>query len=128
MRIQIVTDEGEVVYSAGKPIAADLTRILEREIVRREVGMAKLLRNHLEASAADTAARETRMAVEFKGELFDLKLEHRAEMDAVKELLEGQKVDVSWWRPFRYERERLFAERIDAVLEELVEMTKRGSG
>jgi hypothetical protein len=127
MKFQIVTDDGELVYSGGAPVSADLTRVLEREIIRRELGMAKILRDHLAAAADDQDLREGRLLEQFKQEHWELALAHANEMDDVAELLEGSKVDVSAWRLVRRRRERIFAERIDGIVKEMLVMTRRGS-
>lgn len=117
----------DLVYSGGKPVTTDLTRILEREIVRREIGMAKLLRDHLEASRADMAEREDRLAAQFRSDLWQAKMDHADVMDDVAELLTAVKVDVSGWRLIRRRRERLFADRVDGVIQEMVKLTTRGN-
>ncbi len=117
---------GEIVYSGGAPVSADVTRVMEREIVRREVGMAKLLRDHLVAAEADQTAREDRLGEQFKSELWNLKLQHADQMDDVADRLEALKVDVAGWRLVRRRRERIFAERIDTVVQDMLAATTKG--
>jgi hypothetical protein len=127
MRFQIVTDDGEIVYSGGKPITADVTRILESEIRRHDIQWAKLLRDFIEESQATHLEVEERLVEQFKSEHFDLTMQHASQLDDIEALLHGTKVDVSGWRLLAKRRERIFAERIDGVVAEMVKATTKGS-
>ncbi len=111
----------ELVWAGGKPTAADLTPVLEREIARRELSLAKVFRAHLAEVAEDFALRETRMTEDL---LATLKHERWLLQTELESLLTDAKImDVPRWRLARHRRERLFAERIDGIVAELIERT-----
>ncbi len=124
MRIEIRSSGGEECPVCGttapvmvqnQAAARDLTRELEREILRRELAVMKMLRVHLD---------RTDEAVE--NEMFMLIEQHRLEFNRVKERLEASKVDVAGWRLARRRREKLFAARIDRLITELFDSTRMG--
>ena len=121
----------DLVYAGGKPLTADLTFAMEREIVKRELAVARLARDHIRQVQDDMTTREEKLAEAFAQETESAKAwlveEHRRQVEDVAETLERAKVDVSWWRLARRRRERIFAERIDAIVSELPLATKQGS-
>lgn len=107
----------ELIHSNGQPLARDLTRVLETEILRREVGVMRMLRDHLTAAETDHAS-------ELKDLQYELTRQHTDLLGSVRGRL---KVDVSKWHALRRRRELAFAARVEAVFGELVDATKHGT-
>lgn len=119
-----VCNAGELIHANGKPLIGDLTRIFEREILRREIGVQRMLRDHINQADKDHADE---LSAEVSRTHFELTQQHNAALDEVKTRLEETKVDVPKWRAARRKRERIFAERIDSVVADLLDGTRYGS-
>lgn len=98
-------------------LQVDLAPILETEMVRREVRLAQVFRDHLaqveRGYAADLIGREQSALLE-RGVLV-------SEMNAI---LGDMNIDVNPWRVFKAHREKRFRVRVQKALGELYELTQ----
>lgn len=102
-----------LVVTGGREIAADLAPILEREIVRREIAVTRMLLRVFEEHAEATAAEYAENVADVARQFTDVQNRTVASLTTT---LDAAKERPSRWHPFRRRRERLFAERIDGAL------------
>lgn len=114
----------ELVYSGTKPLAVELVAVFEREMVRREIALARVMRDHLAVVAAEYAVRETEMANQMRHEAWLAEREHEALLDEIVATVVASPLDVPNWRKLRRRRSGIFADRILAEILALVEATK----
>ena len=107
----------ELLHVDEKPLATDLSHALEVEMLRREIRLAQVFRDHLaetERGYADSLVNQQQKAL----------LEHGVLLSEMTALLEGMKLDVTAWRVFKHHREKRFKQRVDAAIAELREQTR----
>lgn len=118
----------ELYWTGGKPVAADLVRVMEREMIRRELGLAKVMREHLEKASEDAARRERsigeELARQVAAERWQLEQAHAEEIALIKERVGDLAEEVAGWQIMRRRRMRKFALQVEGIIDELVERTK----
>lgn len=125
----------ELVKTADGPVAADLHGVFEREILRREIGLARVLKDHLAAATAELNGREQEMTARLDKTLADerwqLRQDHHALIGDLERILTDTQVandqaraDIPKWRVMRRRREGIFAARLNETVDELLDRTK----
>lgn len=99
----------DLVHTQGLPLIEDVSEQFEREFVRRELGLARVFRDHLADLTAETMQRET---------------EREQALQEVRRLLQGLQADVAGWRRWHRRREQEFAARIGAAVDGLLDRSR----
>ncbi len=85
----------DIIHADERPLTLDLDDLIEIELLRREVRLARIFSDERERLGAELEA-----------------------------ILTGMEVDVNPWRLFKAHRERRFKRRVEAALAELYDLTR----
>lgn len=107
----------DLLHVDHEPLNLELTQFLEVEMLRREVRLAQVFKEHLETVERDYAER---MVNQSQAAL----LERGVLLSEFNTILAGMNIETSPWRVFKTHREKRFRERIETAVNELRELTK----
>ncbi len=107
----------DLIYANEEPLTADLAHLLEVEMLKREVRLARVFSDHLAEVERDYA--ESLVARDW--EAHD---ERAALISDLEGILTGMTIEVNPWRAFKAHREKKFRERVEAALAELYDLTR----
>lgn len=119
----------ELIWTGNRPLSTDLTAVFEREMIRRELTLAKVVKEHLETVASEYADREQFMAAELNRQVWELETRYEDLIAEIEQMVLASELTVARWRLLRRRRTRIFSERIAAAINDLVAQTVlEGSG
>lgn len=119
----------DLIWTGNRPLSTDLTAVFEREMVRRELSLARVVQEHLKTVAAEYADREMTMAAELKRQVWELNVQHDDLIAEIEQMVLASELTVARWRLLRRRRTRIFSERIASEIDKLVAATVlEGSG